>query len=305
MCDYVRQSVNFIEKEAQFVKLNPSKLKSKILPLLNDIQKETFDESIHKAPEDIESRLRYILVVDALNFCFWPTEGFEYEDLTKGLTELETKEPKYFEPENMKEIPLEILSKYLRKGDKIIDNIEERLRLMREVGNTLTERFQGKAENILKESNYEANKIVSLIAKEFPGFRDSSVYKGRQIFFYKRAQIVVGDMQGMCGCIKNLEDLTGFADYRIPQVLLGWEVLDIDEKLKEKIMKKEEIESGSKEEIEIRCTVLSAIKEIQKIFKEEGKGEIEAYRIDWYLWSYGEKNKDKLPPHHRVKTIFY
>ena len=29
--------------------------------------------------------LQYLLVVDALNFCFWPDEDLEYEQLAKGL----------------------------------------------------------------------------------------------------------------------------------------------------------------------------------------------------------------------------
>ena len=29
--------------------------------------------------------VQYFLVVDALNFCFWPEEGLEYEHLAKGV----------------------------------------------------------------------------------------------------------------------------------------------------------------------------------------------------------------------------
>ena len=104
--------------------------------------------------------------------------------------------------------------------------------------------------------------------------------------------------------INNLHMLTGFADYRIPQVLLSWDCLDIETELKEKIINKTELISGSEEEIEMRCTVLSAIKAIQEIFKENGKS-IDAYKVDWFLWSYGEARKDKLLPHHRTRTIFY
>ncbi|BFU18388.1 hypothetical protein EHI8A_017120 [Entamoeba histolytica HM-1:IMSS-B] len=305
MCEYVRWSVDYIEQNAKHVRVNQIKLKEKIIPLLEKIEAETFDESIHQAPNDIESRLRYILVVDALNFCFWPTEGFEYDDLTKGLSRLEHDHPEVFEPNQMKHVSSCLLSQYLVYNNRVISNIEERTRLMREVGEVLCNRFDQKVLNLLEESKYDATTLVSLIAKEFPGFRDSTIYKGRQVFFYKRAQIVVSDIQGMCGCIKGLEQLTGFADYRIPQVLLGWDVLDIEDQLKQKILDKKEIPSGSEEEIEIRCTVLSAIKMIQAIFLETKNSFIEGYRIDWFLWSYGEKNKEQLPPHHRTQTIFY
>ena len=306
MCEYVHWSVDYIQQNATHVKVNKEKLREKIIPLLESIEKETFDESIHEAPSDIESRLRYILVVDALNFCFWPTDNYEYDDLTKGLTKLEQDHPEVFEPINMMNVTVELLSQYLvNSSNNIIANIEERTRLMREVGNVLHTRFSDKAVRLLEESNNDASTLVSLVAKEFPGFRDSTIYKGRQVFFYKRAQIVVGDMHGMCNCITGLEKITGFADYRIPQVLLGWDVLDIEESLKEQILQKKEIACGSEEEIEMRCTVLSAIRIIQETFMEVKKIAIEGHRIDWFLWSYGERNKENLPPHHRTRTIFY
>ena len=123
MCEYVQWSINYIEKEATHVKVNKEKLIQKIKPLLEQIEQETFDESIHEAPEDIESRLRYILVVDALNFCFWPTDGFEYDDLTKGLTKLENDHPEIFEPSNMMNVTVELLSQYLIHDGKIIANV--------------------------------------------------------------------------------------------------------------------------------------------------------------------------------------
>ncbi|ELP91431.1 hypothetical protein EIN_155380 [Entamoeba invadens IP1] len=306
MCDYVRSSMSFIESNASHVKVNSQKLREKVLPHLDEIISYKFDTSIHVAPQDVESRLRYILLVDALNFCFWPTANFEYDNLTVGLTKLEKDHPEYFEPEHMTEITPEILAHYLVFQNSPIPNISERTRLFKEVGEVLVKRFNSKAENLIVETQGCASALVTLIAKEFPGFRDSTVYKGRQVFFYKRAQIVVGDISGMCDNIKHLEELTGFADYRIPQLLLGWDCLDfLDQSLKEKIINKIEISAGSEEECELRCTVLSAIKIIQKSIEEIKHEKVNGNVIDWFLWSTGEKNKDNLPPHHRTNTIFY
>jgi hypothetical protein len=38
--------------------------------------------------------------------------------------------------------------------------------------------------------------LVRLIAQEFTGFRDEAIYQGEQVFFYKRAQILVADLIG-------------------------------------------------------------------------------------------------------------
>ena len=38
--------------------------------------------------------------------------------------------------------------------------------------------------------------LVRQIAKDFTGFRDEAIYDGEQVFFYKRAQILVADLYG-------------------------------------------------------------------------------------------------------------
>ena len=87
----------------------------------------------------------------------------------------------------------------------------------------------------------------------------------RQVF-YKSAQIFVGDLNGMCPLLKGLEQLTGFADYRILQGLLSLDVLDITPELRARIMAREELCPGSEDEVEIRATALVTIRAIQQLF---------------------------------------
>lgn len=44
-----------------------------------------------------------------------------------------------------------------------------------------------------------ASVLVNSIIRMLPGFRDTAVYKGRLIHFYKRAQILVGDLWAAYG----------------------------------------------------------------------------------------------------------
>ena len=108
----------------------------------------------------------------------------------------------------------------------------------------------------------------------------------RQVF-YKRAQIFVGDLNGMCPLLKGLEQLTGFADYRILRGLLSWDVIDITPELRARIMAREELCPGSEDEVEIRATALVTIRAIQQLFAEHRR-RIDAYRVDWFTSSYGE-----------------
>lgn len=44
---------------------------------------------------------QYILVMDALNFCFWPCLGLEYEHLAKGLKDALTKDSTAFSADKL------------------------------------------------------------------------------------------------------------------------------------------------------------------------------------------------------------
>ena len=73
-------------------------------------------------------------------------------------------------------------------------------------------------------------------------FQDHCIYKGRQVYFYKRAQILIGDLYAMFRDkkdslfqIKDIEQLTCFADYRIPQILAHESVLVYSQELKDYI----------------------------------------------------------------------
>ena len=96
----------------------------------------------------------------------------------------------------------------------------------------------------------------------YKGFRDTVVYKGKLIHFYKRAQILVGDIWGAYKrpveeshpfYFNDLHEVTMFADYRVPQILLHLGVLEYSPSLLNKIESKQEILFASEEETEIRA----------------------------------------------------
>lgn len=64
------------------------------------------------------------------------------------------------------------------------------------------------------------------------------------MFFYKRAQIFVADVhlcfqgQGL-GAFSDIAQLTCFADYRLPQLMMHLDILRYDEPLRERVLNKE------------------------------------------------------------------
>ena len=60
----------------------------------------------------------------------------------------------------------------------------------------LDSEWDGEAMNMVLAAERSAVELVRLILAAFPGFRDHVVYKARLVHFYKRAQILVGDLWG-------------------------------------------------------------------------------------------------------------
>jgi hypothetical protein len=58
---------------------------------------------------------QYILVMDALNFCFWPCEGFEYVDLAVNLKKIIERDPRQFSAEFLSTITEVIHSFLIRR----------------------------------------------------------------------------------------------------------------------------------------------------------------------------------------------
>lgn len=110
-----------------------------------------------------------------------------------------------------------------------------------QVGTVLVRSYGGRAATLVKKAQRSAVRLVDLIAASFPGFRDQTVYQGKQICFYKRAQIFVADVFGAfqgkgLGRFDDMSELTMFADYRVPVVLerLGG-ILHLDPALKQRV----------------------------------------------------------------------
>lgn len=83
------------------------------------------------------------------------------------------------------------------------------------------------------------------------------------MFFYKRAQILAGDIWGAYGRqtsphpfgFDDVASLTMFADYRVPQILRARGVLEYSEALARAVDARTELPPGSEEEVSPSCSV--------------------------------------------------
>lgn len=214
-------------------------------------------------------------------------------------------------------------------GTYSIPNPQERTRLIIELAQSLLISHNGSATSFISKANQSADMLVYLILQHFPGFRDTTVYNGYFVAFYKRAQILVADLWAALGspngsslykycCFTDMDKITTFADYRVPQLLRHLNVLEYSPSLSKQIHDKMEIVPFSSDEVYIRAATVVAVDELVKevkdifnamdsdLYKKYGE-EVNAVKMDWYLWNIGEvlDRNNSMDRHHRVRTIFY
>lgn len=133
-------------------------------------------------------------------------------------------------------------------------------------------------------------------------FRDF-VIKPPRLYFLKPNQLLFAEYILAIGNnkkhLKGLNDLTVFTDYRLPQILMHFNIIVPSSALFDKIKKQQIIRCGSKEELEIRAaTILSC-----ELIREKLKTAL-SFEIDMALWNLAYKIKIDIP-HFRAKSIFY
>ncbi|KAL7579725.1 hypothetical protein ACA910_021868 [Epithemia clementina (nom. ined.)] len=254
------------------------------------------------------------------------------------------------------------------KEGKCPTDMEHRCALWNELGQVLCQKYQGSALQLVESAQGSAVQLVQLLYDEFPGFRDVVHVPNHEgsndcsnsnsaqtetaaqettttVYFLKRAQICVGDLQAALSLsLTDTDQLTTFADYRLPQLLRHWNVLEyVDDDLRQAVDDQVELPVASRAEISIRAATVVVVEQLvhhlqqlQQLRQQEQQQEQQestattttenglskppppsnesktmitwnAVQVDWYLWQVGERmdSLGELKPHHRVRTIYY
>jgi hypothetical protein len=259
---------------------------------------------------DYQKNVQIVFLENVVNFCFWAEEGKE-----KWKVEFNGKEDDgasalrlVFERAIHDEIPildaaylnnltLDTVKEIFRPSNSIeIPLLQKRYENLVEAGKVLQEKYDGYYSNLIKESRYDAVLITKATINNFKSFNDS--YKG--INFYKRAQLNAFDIAQIPtkNKIINTELLTAMADYKLPQLLRFMGVLKYSDDLASRVDTWELIDSGSREEIEIRSATIWAIEFVsQKLGISAGLAD----RAIWWL----SRELDINQLYHRTYTIYY
>lgn len=308
----ILQSIKFVVERSTNVKINTDRIKLLAKKMAQESLSIPFwPTEYHLANVDEKTLLNYLFVLDALNFSFWPDEGapkWEIEYKGKwhgGYYGLSLALKKAFESG----VPITNF-KYLKniKADESvkifsgrgeIPLFNERLNILRSCSEILDRNYEGQFINFMRSVKNRALDLVLKIVKELPSFDDR---------FLKRAQILVGDIWGCfngigLGEFSDIDNLTAFADYKLPQILNHFGILEYSPALTKKIRNLALIESGSKEEIEIRAATIWAVEFLKDALCDAGV-KINSIQTDWILWNKSQEINFELP-YHRTRTVYY
>jgi len=183
-------------------------------------------------------------------------------------------------------------------------------RALNDLGQYLLDQFDGSFARLIESANHSALQLVGLLA-QMPLFNDVQRYRGRDVPFYKRAQLTTADLnlalggEGL-GRFDDLDQLTIFADNLVPHVLRIDGILRYDPALAARIDREELIPAGSEEEVELRAGAVHAAELIVRAVHAAGHRSITAMNVDYLLWHRGQNPAYKqAKPRHRTRTTFY
>jgi hypothetical protein len=318
--DILESSRKVMEK-SRYVRINEEVLVRFCREMLSKgLEVPPWEDRYHFRGGD-EETIAYLLVLDSLNFCFWPAPQKQkwaiasesgwvsgYYALALSLKRAFQSGSPLADPNYLVCLSVAGLKAVLG-GRGELQLLKPRLEIFHELGRVLLEKFDGKAFNIVRSAHGSAVALMRLLAESLCSFRDVAEYRGEELYFYKRAQIFAADLYGAYGGeswghFRDMGKLTAFADYKLPQVLRHVGVLHYDQRLAETVDQKVALEAGGVEEVEIRANTIVAVERIRQELAGLGKN-LRAFEIDWILWNLGQEERFKERPYHRTITIFY
>lgn len=198
-------------------------------------------------------------------------------------------------------------------GNITMPMLDEKLAVLREVGAVLAAKYGGRFHKFVHSCPpllYDnGNGLVERMVKEFPRFNDVSPLDGREIRFYKLAQLgawmlyVALHPSGKFR-LDDVGKMTAFADYIVPLALRLHGITHYSEKLEQAIQSRQLIPRDSRWEIEIRahCIYATALlcEQVNQLRPREKRVIIP--QIDARFWTHFHKT---TWPHHLTKTVMY
>ncbi len=267
-----------------------------------------------------EEYIAFVFVYNSLNFSYWGypkwtinIQGNNYDGsaaMIRAIKRAITEGHNILNSKFLINLTKKQLSEIFR-GNIEIPLFKERLKLLNILGELIENKYQGSFKKFIDEAKWDAELIVEKLSKELPDiFNDTNIYIGQNINFYKRAQLIPAHLYDLYNLniikspIYNIDKLTAFADYKVPQLMRNLGIIKYSSDLSYKIDNLIEIPAGSNDEIEIRIATIWAIelctRQIKKYIPQ-----VTSTQVHGVFWFSGQKSNIEIKPYHRTRTIWY
>ncbi|XP_076638382.1 queuosine 5'-phosphate N-glycosylase/hydrolase [Colletes latitarsis] len=284
----------------------------------------------HPSPEDPKA-VDWIFVLDTLNYSFWSKKDSSkwtvdgqtgYFALCAAIKRAVDEGVPIVDPNYYSHITRHDAERIFRSDNHTsIPLLDERVKSLREAGKILLEKYRGTFTECVELCSGSAEKLLKLIVNEFESYQDEADYKTYRVSFYKKAQILIGDIwacfkgEGI-GKFHDIDCITMFADYRVPQVLRHFNAIRYDSLLLWRLTNDVELENGTDDEIEIRGCSIEAVERVKDRMRHLlelcpvpglQKTDINSIVIDHFLWDYRRKHATDVDyiPIHKTRCIYY
>lgn len=193
--------------------------------------------------------------------------------------------------------------------------------LLQELGSIISDKFNGDWKALILSAEKSAARLIEIVTSNISSFDDKCDLNGRTVYFRKRVQILVADIWACFeaksfGEFHDIDVVTMFADYRVPQSLVYFGAIKYSDRLLEQLRHNPHLERGGREECEIRAASIWSVELVRRraleLFKERNitinaESPFNAIVIDFYLWDYAKAHSSKMDyiPIHKTLTIFY
>lgn len=253
------------------------------------------------------------VIVESMNFCFWrkPRWKIDYKgNIISGSNALfctvikqVEKDKNFLNIENLYSLDKDSFYKMFEGVEGECPFLDKRYKNFKEAVNVI------RNENFFDElfSIKNGVELINYVVNNINSFNDKSEYKGKIIHFNKRATLLTNDLYHLSSTIrnnvKNVNNLSGCADYAIPRTFRDYGILVYNDELANMVDNEIEIPHDSEYEIEIRGNMLYVIELIKNKLKEKNII-VNSVELDSIIWHMGKKITNRGNSHHTV-TIYY
>jgi hypothetical protein len=313
------EGIRFVADNSTHVRIDMHRLEEAVLKFNYDTTKSWRDVAPFNIPKLEDSqRIAFVMILDSLNFCYWGTPKWtiRYQDkdidgafgligcMYRALEEkVPILDPNFLESMNSDDL------RQIFRGNTEIPLFHDRLKILNEVGRNINRKYDGNFTKPIEDADKDVFLLLQNIVDTFPSYDDTSVYKGKEVKFYKRAQLAIMDIYEDFGGkgpgeFRNIDQLVAFAEYKIPQILRKLAILEYDSYLSEKVDNKILLPKDSTEEIEIRANMVWAV-ELMKERLKSRYPDITSASIDSHLWINSQEKSPTDKPYHLTRTTAY